>query len=92
MTADVSKATAKVKSEIPGREKEAEKTAEKWSAEAKAKADGLVSDISYLHRRPMLSHCMPHAISLMGFSMIRIYAMEAHLLIFDIAADRQSSN
>jgi len=39
--ADVSKASAKVKSEIPGRTNEAEKQTEKWTAEAKAKADSL---------------------------------------------------
>lgn len=41
--ADISKASAKVKSEIPGRENQAQKDAEKWSAEAKAKADTVVS-------------------------------------------------
>jgi len=39
--ADVSKASAKVKSEIPGRAKEAEKQTDKWTAEAKAKADSM---------------------------------------------------
>ena len=41
--ADVSKASAKVKSEVPGRATEAEKQTERFTAEAKAKADGLVS-------------------------------------------------
>jgi len=36
---DLSKASAKVKSEIPGRTKEAEKTGEAWAAQAGAKVD-----------------------------------------------------
>lgn len=46
IVADVSKASAKVKSEIPGRAKEAEKQTDKWTAEAKAKADSMVSRTS----------------------------------------------
>jgi len=37
--ADISKASAKVKSEIPGRGKEAQKEGEKWASEAGAKLD-----------------------------------------------------
>ena len=38
--ADIAAASAKVKSEIPGRSKEAQKDAEKWASEAGAKLDG----------------------------------------------------
>jgi len=40
---DLSKASAKVKSEIPGRTKEAQKEGEKWASEAGAKLDNAVS-------------------------------------------------
>jgi len=39
---DLSKASAKVKSEVPGRTKEAQKDAEKWASEAGAKVDSTV--------------------------------------------------
>jgi hypothetical protein len=44
---DLSKASAKVKSEIPGRSKEAQKDAEKWASEAGSKVDSAVSDLKY---------------------------------------------
>jgi hypothetical protein len=40
---DLSKASAKVKSEIPGHAKEAQKDAEKWAAQAGSKVDSAVS-------------------------------------------------
>lgn len=42
---DLSKVSAKVKSEIPGRTKEAQKDAEKWASEAGSKADSAVSNL-----------------------------------------------
>jgi len=39
---DLSKASAKVKSEVPGRTKEAQKDAEKWASEAGSKVDSAV--------------------------------------------------
>ena len=39
----MSAASAKIKSEIPGRTHEAKKETEKWGAEAGAKIDGAVS-------------------------------------------------
>jgi len=41
--ADLSRASAKIKSEIPGRTKEAQKEGEKWANEAGAKLDNAVS-------------------------------------------------
>lgn len=43
MAADVSKASAKVQSELPGRTKEAEKKGQAWASEAGAKLDNAVS-------------------------------------------------
>ncbi|KAK0107066.1 hypothetical protein ONS95_003776 [Cadophora gregata] len=40
--ADLSRASAKIKSEIPGRTKEAQKEGEKWASEAGAKLDSAV--------------------------------------------------
>jgi hypothetical protein len=40
---DVSRASAKIKSEVPGRTKEAQKEGEKWASEAGAKLDSAVS-------------------------------------------------
>lgn len=39
---DISRASAKIKSEIPGRTKEAQKEGEKWASEAGAKLDSAV--------------------------------------------------
>jgi hypothetical protein len=47
ITGDISKASAKVKSEIPGRGKEVQKDAEKWASEAGSKVDSAVSDPGY---------------------------------------------
>ncbi|PBP19391.1 calcofluor white hypersensitive protein [Diplocarpon rosae] len=41
--ADLSRASAKVKSEIPGRTQEAQKEAEKWASQAGAKVDSAVA-------------------------------------------------
>ncbi|KAK2625308.1 hypothetical protein QTJ16_005677 [Diplocarpon rosae] len=41
--ADLSRASAKVKSEIPGRSQEAQKEAEKWASQAGAKVDSAVA-------------------------------------------------
>jgi hypothetical protein len=43
MAGDLSKASAKVKSEIPGKTKEAQKDAEKWASQAGSKVDSAVS-------------------------------------------------
>jgi hypothetical protein len=65
-TGDISKASAKVKSEIPGRTKEAQKDAEKWASEAGSKVDSTVSDpITIPCKSPSLNsllHCSynPH--------------------------------
>jgi len=40
---DISRASAKIKSEIPGRGTEAKKEGEKWASEAGAKVDSAVS-------------------------------------------------
>ncbi|PVH76201.1 hypothetical protein DL98DRAFT_518092 [Cadophora sp. DSE1049] len=40
--ADLSRASAKIKSEVPGRTKEAQKEGEKWASEAGAKLDNAV--------------------------------------------------
>jgi hypothetical protein len=42
-TADLSKASAKIQEQIPGRGKEAKKEGEKWASEAGAKLDSAVS-------------------------------------------------
>jgi len=44
---DLSRASAKVKSEVPGRGKEAQKEGEKWASEAGAKLDNAVSITLY---------------------------------------------
>jgi hypothetical protein len=49
MAGDVSKASAKVKGELPGREKQVQKEGEKWASEAGAKVDSIVS--TTLHKR-----------------------------------------
>ncbi len=47
MIGDLSRASAKIKSEVPGRTKEAEKEGEKWAAQAGAKVDAAVSIPSF---------------------------------------------
>ncbi|CZT01730.1 uncharacterized protein RAG0_09209 [Rhynchosporium agropyri] len=42
MEADLSRASAKIKSEVPGRAKEAQKEGEKWASEAGQKLDNAV--------------------------------------------------
>lgn len=44
---DAAAASSKVKSELPGREKEAKKTAEEYSAAAGAKFDSAVGRLNY---------------------------------------------
>ncbi len=64
---DLSKASAKVKSELPGRGTEAQKDAEKWSSQAGAKVDSAVSDSNlpsrlYCHQLCITSASSPHSL------------------------------
>jgi hypothetical protein len=45
VTADVSKASAKVQDQLPGRTDQAKKEGEKWATEAGAKLDSAVSTL-----------------------------------------------
>lgn len=55
--ADVSKASAKVKSEVPGRTNQAQKEGEKWASEAGAKVDSAVSILFYRPSTAWASVC-----------------------------------
>jgi len=56
---DLSRASAKVKSEVPGRTKQVEKTGEKWASEAGAKLDGAVGVPRCLSSIPLSAHRVP---------------------------------
>ena len=47
VTGDLSRASAKIKSELPGRGNEAKKEGEKWASEAGSKLDSAVRNSSF---------------------------------------------
>ena len=58
VTGDISRASAKVQSELPGRGKQAEKEGEKYAAQAGAKVDSAVSSPYYSYYS-YYSHSFP---------------------------------